>query len=323
MNLKSSLPKGVFLTACLIGLVNAATAQSTKSAPADGPSFTRLVRTGKSNILLETRAVHLVPLDGKGASIWLVGAAHIGQASYYKSIQTLLDSQSLVLYEGVKQDIPKPDPKSTQATSASAQTPFPAKDKSTYRLFADAVGLDFQLYDIDYTKKTFKNSDLTWAEVSALSTKQGKDTEKKVGGIGKLLDSGSKEGQMFGTFLQQIKSDPGSQEAMRIVLAEALSQPGLLVGFLGEGTSDVLIKSRNGKVLEDLEHARSNKSVAIFFGAAHMPDMEKRITSQKQYREAEERWLPAISGDESKVTGAGIAILGAFRQMLGVKHSPG
>jgi hypothetical protein len=284
-------------------------------------SFTRLVRPNKTTVVLETRAVKLVPEGGNGPVVWLVGAAHIGQSSYYKAIQKILDAQSLVLFEGVR---PAKSPETVKASQNSSSKPveaFPTKDKSSYRLFADAVGLDFQLYDIDYSKKNFVNSDLSWAEVSSLSSKQGAATATKISGIGRLLDAGSSEGQLLGTFLQQIKSDPGSQEAMRIVLAEALSTPGVLVSLLGEGTTDVLINRRNEKVLSDLDKRKSVSSVAIFFGAAHMPDMEHRLISDKHYHEAQEIWIPAITGDETKVTGNGTLILAELRTLLGPKKS--
>jgi hypothetical protein len=310
-----------FRASLAVGLLSCATfvcaSQVGSKAPVES-SFTRLVHTDKTTVALETRDVKLVPVDGHGPIIWLVSAAHIGQASYYKSIQKLLDAQSLVLFEGVKKEQTAAEAAQAPAGDAKPKTPFPAKASSTYLMLADAVGLEFQLDDIDYSHKNFENCDLTWAQVNALSVKAGKGAQSNISNIGKILDANSSEGKMFAGALQQIKADPGSQAAMRVVLAEALSKPGLLEKFLGDATTDVLIKSRNAKVLAQVHKESSKPSIAIFFGAAHMPDMERHIIDDMHYREAEDMWMPAITADESKVTGQGVAILSAFRSLLQV-----
>jgi hypothetical protein len=270
------------------------------------PEFTRLVHTSKTAEEMQTRAVKLVPQNGSGPEIWLVGVAHIGRPEYYKSIQTLLDAQSLVLFEGVK-------PKGSQPSTPAS---FANKDKSMYHAFADAVGLDFQLFDIDYSKPNFQNSDLSWDEVNDLAAKQGKEAQGKVSMIEKLISPDSP----IKPLLAMIKEDPGSQEAMRVVLVEALAKPGMMMSFLGEGTSNVIVKKRNEKVLQDLKGEMTRPSIAIFYGAAHMPDMEKSIVSGLQYKESGEKWLTAISADEAKVTGLqGPMMVQQFRMLMNAK----
>jgi hypothetical protein len=70
----------------------------------------------------------------------------------------------------------------------------------------------------------------------------------------------------------------------------------------------VLIQSRNQKVVDDLaallKGVNVPRSLAVFYGAAHMPDMETRVSRQLNYRAREEFWLPAIrvNGDTADLT---------------------
>lgn len=291
-----------FATILLAGL-GAAQAPDTQS------EFTRLAHPTPKTEALETRAERLVPADGKGPIIWLVSAAHIGEASYYKAIQKLLDEQSLVLYEGVKKDEPA-------KADADPKKPFPNKGKSTYLEFAKAVGLDFQLDDIDYDRKTFKNCDLTWDEVKKLSAKEGKATRDTVNQVGQLLDANSAQARMLEAVLTEIRKDPAEQAAMRVFLAEFLSKPGAMDKILGSQTTNVLIRERNAKVLHELRNDASQPSIAIFFGAGHMADMEHRLIVNDHYRPQESVWFQAITADPSKVTGQGTVMLSALRSML-------
>jgi hypothetical protein len=288
-----------------LALVAVSFGQAPKTAPA--PVFTRLIHLAGSSVeTMQTRAARYAPKSGTGTVVWLIGVAHIGQPGYYKEIQKLLDAQAVVLYEGVQRE-----DKTVQPTTDMS---------STYKLFSDAVGLSFQLNAIDYKKPSFKNSDMTWEAMTAMSEKQGgKEGAQGLANVGNLLDSNSSQGKMLATFLTSIKSDPGSQEAMRLVLAEALTNPNALSSVLSPLQSDVILRARNDKVFADLSEAlkavEPPKSIAIFYGAAHMPDLEARITKSLNYQWMEDRWYTGIAGDEKKVTGNGQMILTMFRNM--------
>ena len=265
--------------------------------------------------VLETKARKFTPASGDGPAVWLVGVAHVGRADYYQEIQKLLDEQSLVLYEGVKKkDI---DP---------AQKPVDGKKNSTYQVFSDTLGLEFQLTKIDYSKPTFKNSDLSWEEMDALEKKSPpKAGTPNLSMIGGMLDPNSEQGKMIATFFAGIKEDPSSCEAMRLVMIETLSTPGALDKALSPELSALLIKSRNEKVMSDLKTELATpgqKSIAIFYGAGHMGDMETRLTTLG-YKGGEERWFKAIQGDTSKVSGQGQMILTAARAQFGKKGGGG
>ena len=118
-------------------LIGTAFARGPVAAPATG--YTRLIKAGSTETL-QTRAVRFVPAVGDGPVVWLIGVAHIGQSDYYKSIQKLLDAQTLVLFEGVKQG----EARKKQGDMSS-----------TYRMLSDALGLAFQLNAVDYKRTHF------------------------------------------------------------------------------------------------------------------------------------------------------------------------
>ncbi|MGQ0627464.1 MAG: hypothetical protein ACT4PL_05110 [Phycisphaerales bacterium] len=76
------------------------------AARGDGPEpYTRL-REGDGGVValeIASRSFRKVENGGEGwPRIRLVGAVHIGDSSYYGALQTLLDANALVLFEGVK-----------------------------------------------------------------------------------------------------------------------------------------------------------------------------------------------------------------------------
>ena len=69
----------------------------------------------------------------------------------------------------------------------------------------------------------------------------------------------------------------------------------------GGGFEEVIIDQRNQIVVDELkaiiERERGVDSVAILYGAAHMPDMGQRLTQQLGYRSTGERWITAFEVD--------------------------
>ncbi|MFI5387201.1 MAG: hypothetical protein ACHQ50_13910 [Fimbriimonadales bacterium] len=295
------------VAALLVALSLASQAQT--PAPSQ---FMRMQKPTATQEVLQTKARKYVPSKGDGPAIWLVGVAHIGQAGYYKNLQKLLDEQSCVLYEGVTRKGVDPAAKTT-----GKEDP---RQKTTYQMLSDTLGLQFQLYGIDYSRPTFHNSDLSWEELTAIEAKHpGPKGGMGLAGIGGLLNADSDQGKQLASTLAMLKDDPGSMEGLRIGLMEILAEPGIVEKALSPSLGDLLIKTRNTKVLGDLkkELAKPNqKSIAVFFGGGHMPDMEKHLTADFGYVAGEERWFTTMQGDTAKVTGQGQMILSLMRAQL-------
>src|SRR5688572_4383100 len=103
-----------WLAAGLLSLgLGAAAAQPTSPAAApppaeaapspSAPKFIRVTDSeDRTRLRMEVVIRHFEPADGDGPSIDLVGAAHIGDQSFYDTLQAHLDGKDVVLFEGVK-----------------------------------------------------------------------------------------------------------------------------------------------------------------------------------------------------------------------------
>ena len=80
------------------------------------------------------------------------------------------------------------------------------------------------------------------------------------------------------------------------------------IDIYGKGFSEVIIDGRNQVVIDDLKRLIADEpeveSVAILYGAAHLPDLAERLHDQLGYLPGDDRWLTAIEVDltESAVT---------------------
>ncbi|MCA9295898.1 MAG: hypothetical protein KC983_05260, partial [Phycisphaerales bacterium] len=96
-------------------------------------------------------------------------------------------------------------------------------------------------------------------------------------------------------------TDGAITDTFKVVLIEMLGDESLIdasMGQLGEGFGEVIINERNQVVIDDLKALIANepeiRSVAIFYGAGHMQDMEQRLIEQLSYEPSEANWLRAI-----------------------------
>ena len=206
-----------------------------------------------------------------------------------------------MLYEGVTK-------KGVDPAAKPADPKADPRQQSTYQVLSDALHLQFQLFGIDYTRPSFHNSDLSWEEMQDIEAKAPPAPKggMSLATLGNLLNANSEQGKQLATAMSTIKDDPSSIEAMHLIMAEALSNPNVLSESLSPTMNDLIIRSRNAKVLADLklelEKTPQANSIAIFFGAGHMVDMESHLIKDFGYVAGEERWYSAIEGDSKKVT---------------------
>ena len=231
-----------------------------------------------------------------GTKLDLVSAVHLGDKDYYEKLNAEFRSKDSVLYELVAEVGQKPLIDSKQSNSSPVS--FLQKAMGNF------LSLSFQLEEIDYTPENFTHADLNPSQLrlameakdqNLLSTflalaaaqSSGYDLEesnqepiKPLGMISILsaLTSGdhvSSLKYLFGTEL-------GKAEGMR--LTEEIENE---IPILGERNRAVI--KRLVEVVSDSE----NKHIAIFYGAAHMPGIERSITKELGFRRESLRWLSA------------------------------
>jgi len=256
-----------------------------------------------------------------GRTVSLVGAVHVGDTRYYRRLQRILDKHDAVLYEGVgpnqDRDLASaelPDAEQRQAELAEAPafrnvTWTDASRDSTTMMqltMADSLDLTFQSNGVDYSHSWWFSADVTVDELKGLFD-NGQDaamlqaltagfdpklTQHMNAMVGRALAEGAKG------VLQDAKP-------LALVLKEACAD--LLASQFGQepGVSPqervrtdmdkALILGRNRVVMQrfkEMANHPSAKSIAIFYGAAHNPDLETQL-HELGYTPVKDEWLPA------------------------------
>jgi len=281
-------------------LLAAGCATSRPDPALDAPPRPYLRQASTNGVLsLEVCARSLIPIRGRGPTVWLVGVTHLGERKYYAELQQFLDDQTLVLFEGIG------------ATNGE----FRSVQQDTYSLQADiarSLGLAFQINAINYDRPHFRNSDLTLAQLADAFSKTERDQQPGRGGfnVEQLVDLMEGEGLM-GALARLattvIAASPRLQAAAKVTMIEVFSSlppdlkdsPAVPTGL--QPLLTVLIDERNKVVVHDLQKAMRSKprpdSVALFYGAGHMADLEKRVRESLRYRPGDACWFTAFRVD--------------------------
>jgi hypothetical protein len=237
----------------------------------------RFVDDGKGGGSLQTADVEFT--DGKGTTVNLVGAIHIGEKDYYDALNKEFTKYDAVLYEMVKpKDMGAPAP----GDGEKSDNPI-----SEFQVFLkDSLDLDFQLDDIDYQAGNFVHADLDKETFEKMQEERGETFEMMF--LNMLMKAWTNPPTMHdvgnntedaGDDLISVLTHPDMERQIKVVIARQLGDIDLSsMGLDGPGGS-VLVTERNKaalKVLSD-ELTAGKKKVAIFYGAAHMNDMSKRL----------------------------------------------
>jgi hypothetical protein len=314
-----------WIATVLLMLAAACAAGCTTHGPAFLPPARSYLRVREDNhrvVSLEVAVRTFARTNRPGPPVRLVGVTHLGDAGYYAGLQRLLDAQTLVLFEGVGAK----DKRFMAARAGDAYSLQPA--------LARALGLKFQLETIDYQGSNFVNSDLTLPQLQRVLESGAGADGGQLGDLVSLMDGSSWTGMFVRFGLNLIGSDPRLRATVRLAMIEAL---GALEVDLGDPKSlpeelrtlmAVLIAERNKAVVEDLRRfvdlqrqGRSRRGndaagVAVFYGAGHMVDLEKRLARDLGYRPVGEDWRVAFAVDPA-AAGLGEAEVRFARGLVG------
>jgi len=288
----------------------------------------RVAQGADGSVSLDVVVRDLLPVRRTDPVVRLVGVTHLGTADYYRDLETLLKREPLVLFEGV----------------GAANKRFQSGDEGRYSLqpaLAKALGLRFQLQSIDYSPTNFVNSDLTIARLQEILL--GQEGTKKAGGdaegegqasslndLMSVMDGTSWAGAFVRLGVAFIGASPQLQATVRLVLIETL---GTMEGDMAQASGmpeemrrlmEVLIRERNTTVIRDVERAiqrgrRSSsmrlRSLAVFYGAGHLPDLERRICGELGYRPGLDVWHTAFDVNPQRA-GLGKSDMAMVRRMV-------
>lgn len=194
------------------------------------------------------------------------------------------------------------------ASGAPARASGGEKRRDLYGELASALGVALQARSIDYDRAGWEPADLPLEELLDRLWRRG---ERSAALEMLSADGGFAQGAL--RFLLSIVSNSPSFKRMVI---QALGQAGEGASSgLGEVDRRLILDERNDAVIEHLREllgrAHAPRSVAIFYGAAHMHDFEVTLGREFGLVPVETRWDTAMSVDEwsaSRLTSAVAAL---------------
>jgi hypothetical protein len=281
---------------------------------------------------LETAVVTMK--NAAGIQVELIGAVHIADGTYYKTLTKLFEGYETLLFElvdgqSLKQSVEgQPTSKKTVGTSAAVppNSPKPkpsppaefraeegeeedhniadGKDANPafgiLRLMMQGLGsylrLEYQTDGIDYHAKNFVHADVSMDEFLRLQEEKGESFatifQKAIEAEFKRSADARKDQEPTGG--QLLLALLGDSSGIKIAMARMLGKAEDLSEDLGFGPDSVIVGERNRVALEifDRQVKAGRKNMGIFYGAAHLSDMENRL-EKRGYRRTGERWVTA------------------------------
>ena len=249
--------------------------------------FIRVEKDAKGDPLaLETAIVHYVAKDGSGVSVDLIGAVHVADKPYYAKLNKQFEKYDAMLYELVADKDQKPK------AGEEHHSPISSIQMGMKNL----LELDFQLDDIDYTKKNFVHADMSPEEFAKSMTAKGESIWTimlKMMAAGMAQQAGRDEGSDFDLLMALFDKNRALQ-LKRYMAGQMEDMEGMMEAFEGPKGS-TLITERNKAALKVLDEQikKGNKKLAIFYGAGHLAEMEKHLVGELGFQRGDEQWLEA------------------------------
>jgi hypothetical protein len=289
------LKADIAAAAILLLLRGAAPAADAEAAAAkkaaSTASFMRLTcDSQQSPLALETAIVrHRAATGPRGLVVTLIGVLHIGEKNYYAQLNRELAAYDAVLYELVappNREVPK-------AGESRGSNPLSLAQNG----MKDLMGLEFQLDAIDYTRKNMVHADMSPAEFARSMEDRGESLTTmflRMMGYAMARQSQSSDAINGGRMLLAL-FDKNRALALKQLMAEQFLDNDDSLAALEGPHGSTLISARNAVVIKSLraQIAAGKRKIAIFYGAGHMPDLQKRLREAFALQPVDTRWLTA------------------------------
>lgn len=226
-------------------------------------------------------------------SVTLIGAIHIADEGYFQALNEEFTKYPVLLFEliGGESAAKELDGKPREEEEPDGR---PAEGlRGLYGSFASTMQLAEQIDLIDYTKDNFVHADLTMAEY--LKITEGKEEDLLAFALQTSAKTSEITGKPFGGLdmglvMRAILSGDGTGLKLQYMtmMDQGDESAAAITG------KNLVINDRNDKcfrVLAD-ERKKGAQTFGIFYGAAHFPDMERRLLADGFIR-TEHRWLTA------------------------------
>ncbi len=282
------------------GLIPAAWAEQPAPAPAaadaaaskaEDPKFIR-VRKGDDNrpATMETAVISYTSKTRPGVTIDLIGAVHIGERSYYDDLNKLFEKYDVVLYELVAKEGTR-IPKEGRTEKSSHPIGMMQDGMSTM------LELKHQLNCIDYTKENLLHADMSPEEFSKSMEQRGESFFQmflRMMGTGIAQSAAGASGMNDTELLLALFSKDRAYKLKMIMAQQFQALEGSMSALDGpEGSTIITERNKRCFVVLDKQLAEGKKKIGVFYGAGHLPDMQRRLAADYGFERSGESWLTA------------------------------
>lgn len=254
--------------------------------------FVRFVTVGDGGHLDTAITVY----EKDGARLWLFGAVHIADAACYATLNDRFTECDALLYELVAPADARPDKTRDEGFNPLAMV---------QRGMKNALELAFQLDEIDYQATNFVHADMTPQEFADSMSERGESllsilVDMMMAGMqpppseDEVASDDDRERAPVAPQFDLVKAFRSGEgrHTMRMMAAQQMEQAEVLMARAGGST---LLEGRNEKCLQVLarELGKGRKRLGIYYGAAHLPHMEKRLVEDLGWKKVGHEWLVA------------------------------
>ena len=285
-----------FLSCCFLGEA----VRAEEPAPLNNPlKFVRITRNEEGTPQsLDTAIMRYQPAaGGSDLIVDLIGAVHVGEQSYYEKLNLLFTEYDVVLYELVA-------PEGTRIPKGGRSEPSANPISMMQGMTKSMLGLASQLEHVDYTKENLVHADMSAADMKkAIESRGDNMLSFALSAMSDVVRQANKQAQqMDGNAedssepdLISLVTDPQAGAKMKIMMAEQFDRMGGAEMMLGEKINETIVKDRNAAAMKVFQRQLTSgkKRVAIFYGAAHMPDFDRRLREDFGLKQVEKFWLAA------------------------------
>ncbi len=281
----------VFVSAFAASGVQDARAAQAESFPAgQATEFARVTHTAEGQPLaLQIAIARYVSKGGEqDVSVDLIGAVHVGDAAYYGDLNRRFREYDAVLFElvapeGAYARVGDSERRGFISTAQMAMT--------------RALGLSFQLDEIDYGRPNFVHADLSPSE---LAQSMADRDESLYVYFWRLLYASISEAAKDPLGIRAVRDislalRSGQDNALKIAFAYEMTNVESVSGALDGPAGSALIDARNQRAIDVLEEQIESgaRRIGIFYGVAHMPDFEERLIGQLSLEYDKTQWVDA------------------------------
>lgn len=278
-------------TAPLMADDKQAAAAAAEKPATEETDFVRF-KEGEPTSTLQTATVTFT--DNKGLTVDLIGAIHIADESYYDALNESFKGYDDLLYEMVGSEREGPLEEGDLDMEGGGN-PI----RSLQVMMKKMLELEYQLVGIDYTAKNFVHADMD------AETFREMQKERKEGLLTLMVQSYKAQFKMMaegkapaslgiGDVIKILLSGD-SANGLKLVLGRQFDEIEYLITAMEPESGSVILTERNKVALEVLKKRieKGSKKIGIFYGAAHLADMEERLVRDFGLKKSKVSWNDA------------------------------